>query len=290
MKLIDSSYEILEQESGLSGVFKAITEAGYTCYKTNKEITDESAKKFVNDVLIKSNHGAMLEHGTVYLKWDMVTEDYAHSRYYRYKLNKYSVVKTYEDDTYAYITTNYRVLVENGWLDDLAYEAVYEPKFERRISVRFICDRGVSHELVRHRVFSFAMESTRYCNYSNDKFGNQLTFIIPSWYNEYNDTGFTHNSRSVVFAVMCEESERQYFSLLDRGLKPQEARQVLPISIKTEIVMTGFVSDWEHFFDLRTSIASTGQPHPDMKKLADPLYREFIERGYIKRPSSETIR
>ena len=231
----------------------------------------------------------MLEHGTVYLKWNMVTEDYSHERYYRYRYNKFSIVKTYEDDTYAYVTTNYRVLVENGWLEDLAYESVYEPKFERRVSVRFICDRGVSHELVRHRVFSFAMESTRYCNYSNDKFGNELTFIIPAWYNEYNDSGFTHESRSVVFAVMCEDSERQYFSLLAKGLKPQEARQVLPMSIKTEIVMTGFVSDWKHFFDLRTSIASTGQPHPDMKKLADPLYKEFIERGYIKRPSPEKV-
>lgn len=288
MKLIDSSYEILEQESGLSGTLKAITRAGYTCYKTEKDITDESADKFVKR-LIESGHGAMLEHGTVYLKWNMVTEDYSHERYYRYRYNKFSIVKTYEDDTYAYVTTNYRVLVENGWLEDLAYESVYEPKFERRVSVRFICDRGVSHELVRHRVFSFAMESTRYCNYSNDKFGNELTFIIPAWYNEYNDSGFTHESRSVVFAVMCEDSERQYFSLLAKGLKPQEARQVLPMSIKTEIVMTGFVSDWKHFFDLRTSIASTGQPHPDMKKLADPLYKEFIERGYIKRPSPEKV-
>ena len=248
MKLIDSSYEILEQESGLSGVLKAITEAGYTCYKTDKEITDESAENFVNNVLIKSNHGAMLEHGTVYLKWDMVTEDYAHSRYYKYRYNKFSITKTYEDDTYAYVTTNYRVLVENGWLEDLAYEAVYEPKFERRVSVRFICDRGVSHELVRHRVFSFAMESTRYCNYSKDKFGNELSFIIPAWYDENNEYRFTPEEQ---FAVMCEESERQYFALLNRGLKPQEARQVLPISIKTEIVMTGFVSDWKHVFDLR---------------------------------------
>lgn len=280
MKLIESSYEILEQESGLNGVLKAITEAGYTCYNTEKEITNESAGKFVNR-LIESSHGAMLEHGTIYLKWDLVTEDYSHERYYRYKMNKFSVVKTYEDDTFAYVTTNYRVIVENGWLEDLAYESVYEPKFERRVTVRFICDRGVSHELVRHRVFSFAMESTRYCNYTKGKFNNELTFIIPSWgYRKYETTeDFNVSDNPLLNTFKCCESD--YFELIKRGATPQEARQVLPTAIKTEIVMTGFVSDWKHFFDLRSDVASTGQPHPDMKKLTNPLFNDFIKRGYL---------
>ena len=275
MKLIESSYQILTQDRGLNGVYRAITSAGYTCYKTDKIITDESALKFV-DRMIASNHGAMLEHGTVYLKWDLVNEDYSHERLDRYKYNKFSVVKTYEDDTNAYVTTNYRVIVENKWEGDLKYLVDRDDKHERRVSVRFICDRGVSHELVRHRVFSFAQESTRYCNYSNDKFGNELTFIIPSWGIDKYDI---RESKVLVDSFMCAEAD--YFDLLSRGATPQEARQVLPTAIKTEIVMTGVVSDWRHVFDLRTDIASTGQPHPDMKKLMNPLYNEFIKNGWL---------
>ena len=281
MKIVSPSYEILAQKRGLDGVFEMITSAGYTCYKTEKEITPESAKKFV-ERLTASGHGAMLEHGTIYLKWDLVTEDYSHERLDRYKYNKFSVLKTYEDDTYAYVTTNYRVIVENKWEDDLKYLVDREDKHERRVSVRFICDRGVSHELVRHRVFSFAMESTRYCNYSKGKFGSELTFVAPSeGMNRYAVTDAFNVTDNPVWKVF-QCAEANYFYLLDLGAKPEEARKVLPTAIKTEIVMTGFLSDWKHVFDLRTDIASTGQPHPDMKKLMNPLYQEFINRGWLQ--------
>lgn len=143
-------------------------------------------------------------------------------------------------------------------------------------------------EFVRHRVFSFAQESTRYCNYSKDKFGNELTFIIPSWMDSNEQSintkqGFGIKPGEELFAFLGK-SERHYFKLLELGWTPQQARQVLPNALKTELVMTGFVSDWDYLFRLRTSfIAETGKPHPDMSNLCDPLYKEFVKRGFIEK-------
>src|SRR5574344_2740104 len=139
-------------------------------------------------------------------------------------------------------------------------------------------------ELVRHRVMSFAQESTRYCNYSKDKFGNELTFIIPSWFSEekqanislkYSDLIGENNAELLCKQFLCN-SEITYNKLLEEGWKPQEARQVLPNALKTELVMTGFVSDWQHFFGLRCDKAA----HPQARELAIPLQEEFIKRGY----------
>lgn len=286
MKLIKPSWEILEQEPGLQGIYKQIEFAGRTCYKSLDKITKDSAKSFV-DRMIASQHYAMLEHGTVYLTIRGVFKPFAGpSNFGKYLDNPYSKVVFGEGTTF-YITTNYRVLVENGWLYDLQYLCEPTEHHEKRVTVRFITDRGVSHEFVRHRVFSFAQESTRYCNYSKDKFGNELTFIIPSWMNSNEKSintkqGFGLNPGEELFAFLGK-SERHYFKLLELGWTPQQARQVLPNALKTELVMTGFISDWQHFFQLRTSIiAETGKPHPDASALADPLYKEFIRRGYIK--------
>lgn len=134
------------------------------------------------------------------------------------------------------------------------------------------------------RVFSFAQESTRYCNYSKDKFGNELAFIIPSWgYNKAAIYNGVDEFDGDYFEHFLRDSELSYFKLLELGWKPQQARQVLPNALKTELVMTGFVSDWQYLFRLRTSfLAETGKPHPDMSNLCDPLYKEFIRRGFIK--------
>lgn len=294
MKLIKPSFEIWEQPSGLEGVYKQIERAGRICYKSEDKITEDSAKSFV-DRMIKSGHGAMLEHGTVYLKVFNVIEN--SELIDKYKSNKYSVVK---EGTEAYnchgdilygsckcITTNYRVLVENGWLDDLKYICKPTKFHEKRITVHFVCDRGVSHEFVRHRVMSFAQESTRYCNYSKDKFGNELTFIQPCWldderlklYGPYH-TVIRDKSLESIFIASLNNAEKDYIDLIDLGWKPQEARAVLPNSLKTELVVTGFVSDWNHFFDLRAR-GTTGAPHPQAKELAEPLMKEFIARKYI---------
>lgn len=238
---------------------------------------------------------AMLEHGTVYLKVFNVIEN--SELIDKYKSNKYSVVKEgtevyncHGDILYGSckcITTNYRVLVENGWLDDLKYICKPTEFHEKRITVHFVCDRGVSHEFVRHRVMSFAQESTRYCNYSKDKFGNELTFIQPCWldderlklYGPYH-TVIRDKSLESIFIASLNNAEKDYIDLIDLGWKPQEARAVLPNSLKTELVVTGFASDWNHFFDLRAR-GTTGAPHPQAKELAEPLMKEFIARKYI---------
>ena len=288
MRLCKPSFEIWEQSVGLEGVYKQIEKVGRVCYKSEDKITEDSAKPFV-DRMIKSGHGAMLEHGTVYLYIRRKGNESLEVD--RYLLNPYSKVVFSQSpnsrDMEIYITTNLRVLVENGWLDDLQYICEPTEYHERRVTVHFVCDRGVSHEFVRHRVMSFAQESTRYCNYSKDKFGNELTFIQPCWldderlklYGPYH-TVIRDKSPENIFIANLNNAERDYLDLIGLGWKPQEARAVLPNSLKTELVVTGFTSDWNHFFDLRAR-GTTGAPHPQAKELAEPLMKEFIARKYI---------
>lgn len=273
MKLIESKVEIIEQQPGLEGVYKQIELAGRTCYKSEDKITEDSAKEFV-DRMIKSKHGAMLEHGTVYLKirasYDTANQTWNIPQNFFpffFERNKYSKVKKIESEDMCnwYITTNMRVIVEHNLYDCLKYVCEPTEIHEKRITARFTCDRGVSHEIVRHRVMSFAQESTRYCNYSKSKFGYELTFIKPSWYSK------TLENKHGGFERFLEDSESLYISLLDQGYFPQEARACLPNALKTEIVVTGFESDWEHFFELRT----VGAAHPDMRKLALELQEKL---------------
>lgn len=150
------------------------------------------------------------------------------------------------------------------------HEAVLE---HCSFTVKFIVDRGVSHEIVRHRVASFCQESTRYCNYSKDKFGNEITVILPCFF----DTGMGTSSNSTVYTTWkhsCEVAERAYFNLLEMGATPQEARSVLPNSLKTEVVMTANIREWRHFFKLRTSKAA----HPQMREVAIPLLKELQKK------------
>ena len=269
MKLIKPSVQIIEQDTdnyNINNVFKVIELAGRTCYKSEDKITEDSAKEFV-ERMIKSGHGAMLEHGTVYLTIPtFYTQDVG---ILKYELNPYSKVVTRKD--YSYITTNYRVLVEHEWLDDLKFLSVRNIVHKKRTTVKFICDRGVSHEFVRHRVFSFAQESTRYCNYSKDKFNNELTFILPNWVNENYKIIENSELTDLTFRMFLEKAEETYFILLKLGWTPQQARSVLPNSLKTELVMTGFNDDWRNFFKLRCA----PNAHPQAKELADMLKKQF---------------
>ncbi len=315
MRLIKPSFKIWGHENTLEGIYKQIERAGRVCYKSEDKITETSAKEFV-ERMVKSGHGAMLEHGTVYLKvpYNYYKEQYEVSELEEfYGANPYSKINEPLNMDYGYpaqgeyqayyITTNYRVLVENDRLDDLQY--LYEPTeyHDRRVTVKFICDRGVSHEFVRHRVFSFAQESTRYCNYSRDKFDGEITYILPPWftdfpecyirksidgsfepsdyYRENLDGSFKGNvtlmTNSKYWVDSLFMSEKSYLSLIKTGWSPQQARAVLPNSLKTELVMTGFASDWEHFFKLRDA----GSAHPQARELAHPLHMEFLRRGYI---------
>lgn len=279
MKLINSSYEILEQAPGLQGIYEHIERVGKTCYKSEVK-GGETAKNFVNK-MIANQHYAMLEHGTVYLLFDCIKKEYLYYHADEYTNNPYSrvyiQVSEYDSDDYKfYITTNLRVLVENGWLEDLQFLCEPTKYHTKRVTVRFICDRAISLELVRHRAFSFAQESTRFCNYSKDRFGNTLTFIKPVWYD-----GVDHRIQQD-FEATLDWTESTYLGLLKAGLTPQQARQVLPNALKTEICMTGYIDEagWEHFFDLR-ALDKTGPAHPDMKALALPLYEDFKSRGWI---------
>lgn len=151
-----------------------------------------------------------------------------------------------------------RMLIDRG------HEAMLE---HSQLSVKFICDRGISHELVRHRLASFAQESTRYCNYSGGKFDNEITVIEPSWIGDNKQT-------YQMWKSACERAEIAYMDLMAEGCSPQEARAVLPNSLKTEVVMTANYREWRHFFKLRTDAAA----HPDMRALVTPLLLELKER------------
>lgn len=239
-----------------------------------------TAESFI-EMLIKRGHGAMLEHGTVYL-------DCPDNVFRKYNSNKFSkgiIIDSGETEGEGmhihtvykyYVTTNLRVLVENDWLDDLKYVCEPTDFHPKRVMARFICDRGVSHEIVRHRGkfgMSFAQESTRYCNYSTDKFGQELTFIEPAWDFPTSDIVNVRER----FETMLSEAEANYMELISLGFKPQEARALLPNAVKTEIVVTGFIDDWKHFFELRCDSAA----HPDIRKLALDLQKQFVDREFI---------
>lgn len=295
MKLIKPSFEILDQQCGLEGIYKQIEISGRTCYKSEDKITDDSAKEFV-DRMIKSGHGAMLEHGTVYLKLEGINKSWEYYHAQEYLENNYSKVVIEQEgidsaDWYEfYITTNFRVLVENNWLNDLKYICEPTEYHEKRITVKFITDQGILREFTRHRVFSFAVESTRYCNYTKDKFSNEITFIQPNWIsdkdieNYHMDFGyFTDQDTNHITAVnrfisALKNAEYFYMELIKLGWKPQQARNILPLATKCDIVMTGFVSDWKHFFALRDAASA----HPQAQELAHPLHEIFIQRGLIE--------
>ena len=150
------------------------------------------------------------------------------------------------------------------------HEAMLE---HQSISVKFIVDRGVSHELVRHRMASYAQESTRYCNYSKDKFGNELTFIKPCFWEHFSDN-IEDNFALGEWEAAMADAEKHYFKLIENGATPEQARTVLPNSIKTEVVMTANLREWRHFFKLR-ALGITGKPHPQMLEVTVPLLAEF---------------
>lgn len=315
MRFIDSNVEIIEQEPGLLGIYKQIEKAARLSYKSEDKITEVSAKSMV-ETLVKNKHFACLEHGTIYLKitFDMfAVGSYHYSGIDKYVKNPYSrvIFDNGCDFITAYITTNARVLVENDWLDDLQYMCEPTEYHAKRICAKFTTSIGITRELIRHRAFSFMNESTRFCNYSKGKFGSELTFIIPEWiydvqselsrdvrwptYEKKTDL-LELTGQNLIDALSCEdrgvaawvdcleriEVDYMYLTQVDEHylLKAQEARGILPMDTKSEIIMTGFVEDWIHFFRLRSYIAATGKPHPDIQKLADMLMQEFIDNGY----------
>ena len=277
MKLIKPSFEVLDQQLGLEGIYKQIELAGRTCYKSEDKITENSAKEFVYR-MIKSGHGAMLEHGTLYFNIPENTDEADNFLDEAPIWTKCKLVESEKGNWWA-VTTNFRIMIEHFAPECIEYlikKYLCEPTeyHEKRVTVRFTCDRGVTHEFVRHRVFSFAQESTRYCNYSKDKFNKEITFIYPCWL----PNGDSSTPAKEYFKYTLIKAEQAYFQLLNEGWTPQQARAVLPNALKAELVMTGFVSDWKYFFFLRDAVSA----HPQARELAEPLHSTFIQREYIK--------
>lgn len=301
MKLINQSAEFLVQEPGIDGIYKHIELAGRTSYLSWDKMTDDSAKKFV-DMLIKSKHMSCLEHGTVYLKVALPEDEITPGEsLYHYKYNPYSIYKII--DRIAYVSSNLRVLQENGWLDDLKYLCEPTEFHEKRLSVKVVTSRSVSHELVRHRSMSFIQESQRYVGYDKDKFGGQLAFIIPYWSHLPEGDYTLQDTRQPYFGAVIDgfEPQDQSFAHImaqlegcyidfrnDFKMQPQGAREILPNATKTTLVITAFESDWREWFAQRL-FGKTGEPHPQMKQLAELIKQEFekagVWEGIMKYPS-----
>ena len=284
MRIIESNATFTPQtEFTIDGIWKHIERCGRICYKSEDRIVKDSHIRFV-DMIVKRGHLAVLEHGTVYLTIPYSEEGKAFIKIF--DDNPYSRV-TYSgaDSNCAYITTNYRVVIENGYTTAMKWICNPTEHHAKRITATITCDRGVSHELVRHRVFSFCQESTRYCNYSADKFGKHVTFIKPTWTERgqqetFNIAGIDFISEEKTLTEFLHIVENAYHKLIKSGQTPQEARAILPSCTKTDIAMTGFVDQWEAFFKLRCS----PNAHPDMQKVAKQLEGEYniMNRGEIQ--------
>lgn len=293
MKILRPQYEIWMQNPGELGIYQQIERAGRVCYKSENNTTEDSAKPFVGR-MIEHEHFAMLEHGTVYLVCN-------HGELPFYLTNKFSHVNTL--DGKDYITTNLRVMAENKTLNDISYLTDYEEgKHELRITVHFTTQIAITREYNRHRANSMAEQSTRYCNYTKNKFGSEISINLPTWVEEKTDFNEKAEINAEKFQDLCEDiannetsdwtlldswifanqaAEFAYMKLIDAGCKPQEARTILPLDCNTELVHTAFINDWKHFFALR-ALGTTGAPHPDAKVLALPLMEEFKAKGYLK--------
>ena len=331
MKLIEPKFEILEQAPGMDGLLKQIELCGRTCYKSHDKTAEDSAGKFV-ERMKSLGHGSVLEHGTVYLAMPMESVlPISANMWYRYVGNKYSkggIVCEVNGDKRVASATNYRVLLQGdyktwdeavknnfdrNWLSDLQYQCEPTEFHEKRITVRFTTDIGISREFNRHRVNSPSEQSTRYCNYSKDKFGGEISVVSPIRAREqaektlrdcrkhYGDDLKTLAALCYDVSRLAEEGEydgsKEAFTDIDTwlfanlatqwsymrlayifGWPAEDARSVLPLDTATELVHTAFVKDWENFFKLRCDCHA----HPMARELAIPLREEFVKRGLIK--------
>ena len=293
MKFVDPNAEIIDIRDPL----ERIERIGRICYKSEDKIGPGTAKKFVK-MLIQRKHYAMLEHAHVHYKVEaesldillnipgvivsklagsdwLVTVSVSHLFNPKYE----SICLIWQ----MYVLFYNEYLAEDGDIptsiefDDvqlLSDKLLKAHKHEHElVSICFTCDRGVSHELVRHRC-AVAQESTRYCNYSSDKFGSEIRVVVPSTFADWDE------SSRACWTAATNASEQCYLAMIENGRKPQEARSVLNNSLATQVVLSMTPDRWEHFFDLR-SRGTTGAPHPDMKVVADialEKYNKFLNK------------
>ena len=270
MKLIKQSFEFINQtDFSLVGIKKHIERCARVSYKSEDKITDTSYEKFVN-MLESRGHDRPLEFGTVHLKMpesefrsliDILTS----SRTYNDLWMHYKVVETWKEGYTVYVTTNYRYykLMWNQ-MNTLSeyFDKTDSEHYPKRYTVHMILDRGVMDEFRTHVGLSHLAESTRYCNYSKDKFGNELTFIQPCW-----------DIRGSNYIDFLQHAEWGYFRMLKNGWTPQQARSVLPLGIKSELISCGFEDAWENFFRRRDA----PDAHPMAQEIANPMHKEFFK-------------
>lgn len=293
MKLINQSFEILEQKDfTITGIKKFIERCGRVCYKSEDRITDDSYEKFVN-MLESRGHDRPLEFGTVHLKMILPDfEGFIHSLLTVGMLNNIWIKHAYKGDV-IYITTNYRY-----YLDIIKYfpnvrkylteeDNEYYPK---RYTVHFITSRGIMDEFRTHVGLSHLAESTRYCNYSKDKFDNEVTFIIPSWLDTpeghytwktmFDDNRYIDTSSPIKeqYNATLLIAEKDYLDFIRQGWTPQQAREVLPLAVKSELISCGFEDAWKNFFYRRCA----KDAHPMAREIANKLHEEFIKRQILK--------
>lgn len=267
MKLIKQSFEFINQtDFSLVGIKKHIERCARVSYKSENKITDTSYEKFVN-MLESRGHDRPLEFGTVYLtlRGDALRNIFIYAENPWTKIRKQVIKAEYDPNIRVvlnYVTTNYRVIVENHLEEDLKYLCEPTEYHYKRYTVHMILDRGVMDEFRTHVGLSHLAESTRYCNYSKDKFGNELTFIQPCW-----------DIRGSNYIDFLQHAEWGYFRMLKNGWTPQQARSVLPLGIKSELISCGFKDAWENFFKRRDA----PDAHPMAQEIANPMHKEFFK-------------
>lgn len=287
MKLIKQSFEFINQtDFSLVGIKKHIERCARVSYKSEDKITDTSYEKFVN-MLESRGHDRPLEFGTVYLSRTSQKEDnmewldkYAYNPWSKFSFGNGSTRINGELRNTVYVTTNYRVIKEHHWEDDLQYLCEPTEYHHKRYTVHMILDRGVMDEFRTHVGLSHLAESTRYVNYSKKKFGSELTFIKPCWlddeklklYGPYH-TVIRDKSPESIFIANLNNVERDYLDLIKLGWTPQQARSVLPLSIKSELISCGFKDSWENFFYRRDA----PDAHPMAQEIANPMHKEFFK-------------
>lgn len=285
MKLIKQSFEILEQKDfTIKGIKQFIERCARVSYKSEDRMTDTSYEKFVG-MLESRDHARPLEFGTAHLRMSDAQFECLQTllmdKVYNDYWIKYNVIDT-EDEDNCYITTNYRYYLELCKYDKGIPEYLDpsdSPFYPRRYTVHMILDRGVMDEFRTHVGLSHLAESTRYCNYSKDKFNNEVTFIKPCWVNisTTDSAVYDANNNGDYFIQALEDAENWYLSLLKEGWTPQQARSVLPLGIKSELISCGFEDAWKNFFYRRDA----KDAHPMAQEIAKPMHKEFIERGFI---------
>ena len=270
MKLIKQSFEFINQtDFSLVGIKKHIERCARVSYKSENKITDTSYEKFVN-MLESRGHDRPLEFGTVYLTLrgddaDALRNIFIYAENPWTKIRKQVIKAEYDPNIRVvlnYVTTNYRVIVENHLEEDLKYLCEPTEYHYKRYTAHMILDRGVMDEFRTHVGLSHLAESTRYCNYPKDKFGNELTFIQPCW-----------DIRGSNYIDFLQHAEWGYFRMLKNGWTPQQARSVLPLGIKSELISCGFKDAWENFFKRRDA----PDAHPMAQEIANPMHKEFFK-------------